>query len=169
MKQQYIEEAAKNKRIRVKYSWVMQFLLVLDQFGNVLAGGNSDVTISGRVGYNVHIEKTRGLFWKKMESVINFTFYPLDGPNHCLLAYCSDRHEEYRGAKMFFKIILAVLIVLFCILLIIPIRLIALIKAARTHYIMPSGENIPYKDLMITTEYAASQGDPCEILSGLTK
>lgn len=170
MEQQFIEEAARNKSIRVEYSWVMQFLLVLDQFGNVLAGGNSDITISGRVGYNVHESKGEGdAFWKNMENVINCTFYPLDGPHHCLLAYCSDKDEEYRGAKLFFRIVLAVLIFIFCILLFIPIRLIALINAARTHYVLSSGKKISYADLKNTITTVAEKDRPCNILEGLVK
>lgn len=170
MDAKFIKEEALKKNIKVRYSWIMQFLLVLDQLGNVLAGGNSDVTISGRVGYNVHVaDGEGGVFWKRMERVIDYSFYPLDGPHHCLLAYCSDKDEHYRGAKFFFRIILVILVVLFCFLLFIPIRLIALIKQARTHYILPSGKKITYADLKTVIEQITEDDVPCRILEGLTK
>jgi hypothetical protein len=170
MNQQRIEDSARDGSIKVRYSWLMQVLLVLDQFGNVLAGGNSDITISGRAGYHVHVpEGEGGAFWKKMEGIINYTFYPLDGPHHCLMAYCSDKDEHYRGSKLIFKIILVILIVLFCLLLFIPIRLIALFKFARTRYVLPTGEEIPYEDLNMTISKLAKMKDPCQILEAFAK
>jgi hypothetical protein len=170
MNQQRIEDSARDGSIKVRYSWIMQVLLVLDQFGNVIAGGNSDITISGRAGYHVHVpEGEGGTFWKKMEGIINYTFYPLDGPHHCLLAYCSDKDEEYRAANLFFRIVLGIMVFVFCILLFFPIRLITFIKALRTHYVLPTGEEIPYEDLEITINNVAKMKDPCELLEGFVK
>lgn len=70
----------------------------IDQLGNALGGGNSDVTISARIGYFSNRGQSKlQLWWRMMEKVINFTFEPLDGLGHCLQSYNNDnesKHEE---------------------------------------------------------------------------
>ncbi len=74
----------------------------VDQFGNTLALGNPDNTISARVGYFAnHPERHlfRRLAWKKywnfLQGFINLTFLPWDGPNHCYDAYLNSAGNEY--------------------------------------------------------------------------
>lgn len=163
------QEAVKNN-IEVKYSWIVQFLIALDQLGNVLGGGIADGTISARIGFNLHgKDGERDLYWKRLENIVDFTFYPLDGPKHCLLAYCSDKEEEYRGAKLFFRIVIAIIVVVFTILLFLPIRLISIFKPARTHYRLPNGTNIPYKDLESYIYETLEGEDPCAVLNCFAK
>lgn len=104
-------------------------LVAFDQLGNALAGGNPDATISARIGYNANYGKTNLKYWKFLEKSVNWTFSPVDGANHCLDAYDSDKGEEYYSAgKNWVKVVLASLAVGFCIPLSIIIRIIAFIK-----------------------------------------
>ena len=70
-------------------------LVAFDQLGNALAGGNPDVTISARIGYNANIGNTNLWLWKVLEAIVNFTFYLVDGKGHCLQAYNFDTVEDY--------------------------------------------------------------------------
>ncbi|MEC3908111.1 hypothetical protein VOI54_13860 [Tamlana sp. 2201CG12-4] len=94
-----------------------RLFVAIDQLGNVLAGGNPDNTISARVGYfaNFGVKKYRW-YWKMLEKVINTTFWPLDGENHCLQAYYNDAGEKFEpGGYAWIYFILNILIVLSCI------------------------------------------------------
>jgi len=74
------------------------FFIAIDQLGNVIAGGNPDNTISSRVGYytEVYYEKENiPLKWKLFRDIIDATFYPVDGENHCKEAYYNDAGEDF--------------------------------------------------------------------------
>ena len=74
------------------------FFVSIDQLGNVIAGGNPDNTISSRVGYyNKHnnVGKKAPVQWRVFEKIINFTFYPIDGEDHCHEAFHNDAGEEF--------------------------------------------------------------------------
>lgn len=58
----------------------------LDILGNALAGGNPEVTVSARVGYNA-FNRFDSKYWKTCESLIDWAFRPVDGYNHCYKAY----------------------------------------------------------------------------------
>lgn len=98
----------------------------IDQFGNVIAGGNPDNTISSRVGfYNKHnISDDKAPWqWRVFEKIINFSFWPIDGKDHCHEAFYNDSGEEFdENTKNILVAILASVIiipscVLICILL----------------------------------------------------
>ncbi len=75
-----------------------RFFIAIDQLGNVLAGGNPDNTISSRVGYynsRNYTESQVAWQWRFFEQIIDVTFYPIDGPNHCHEAYYSDSGEVF--------------------------------------------------------------------------
>ena len=65
----------------------------LDKVGNALCAGDYRATVSGRVGY--HALKMQ-LYWVILEWVIDKTFEPVDGVNHCYRAYL---YEEARYAS----------------------------------------------------------------------
>lgn len=118
-------EAEKLKR---KPSWFMNILISIDQLGNAIAGGNPDSTISARIGYFVSccfgfVKR----YWKFMETIVNFTFLPVDGIEHCKEAYLSDQDEEFNEGNMLSKIVLAIITIPICGVLIIIIRLIVFI------------------------------------------
>ena len=80
-------------------SWIGGVLIAIDQLGNAIAGGNPDATISARTGYFANEVKTAFQFyWKTMELIINFAFYPIDGPNHCYNEYLADKDDHIAGS-----------------------------------------------------------------------
>lgn len=66
------------------------------QLGNALVGGDADIPISGRVGY---FSQKGDAFLQICERIIDFTFYPVDGKNHCYKAYREDVLEDYKFDK----------------------------------------------------------------------
>lgn len=81
------------------HSFLKNFLVSIDQVGNALSGGDPAKTVSARVGYfaftTTNVTKW---YWKAMEKVINFTFWPVDGMNHCWKAYSAVRLEAYNDS-----------------------------------------------------------------------
>jgi len=78
--------------------YLSNFFIAIDQLGNVLAGGNPDNTISSRVGYYTEVyysEDKVPLKWELFRSIIDSSFYPIDGVNHCKEAYYNDAGEDF--------------------------------------------------------------------------
>ena len=92
-------------------------LLAFDQLANAICGGNSDCTISARVGY--YAEATRNTtkwYWKTAEQVIDFTYWPMQGPNHCKDAFESDPENilsDYNS--VFFLFLMSLIVIAICI------------------------------------------------------
>ncbi len=89
----------------------------IDQLGNVLAGGNPDNTISSRVGYYTrHFESERIPWqWRFFEKIIDFTFYPIDGKNHCHEAFHNDAGEIFdKETSDIMVAVLAIIIIPSC-------------------------------------------------------
>ncbi|WP_299108538.1 hypothetical protein [uncultured Tenacibaculum sp.] len=99
-------------------NFFVNFLISIDQLGNVIAGGNPDNTISSRVGYyteRYYPPEKVPLKWKILRNIINFTFYPIDGEDHCKEAYFNDAGEEFdKGTSDIAIAVLAILIVGSC-------------------------------------------------------
>lgn len=74
-----------------------------DIFLNAVSGGHPDVTVSARTGRYAYYYGDRknfaGWFWRTLETIINKTFEPLDGPDHCYQAWqwTLDNIEDKRG------------------------------------------------------------------------
>lgn len=71
----------------------MNVLIAVDKLGNTLSGGNHNSTISARVGYFSENPKNSivgRLYWKGLEKIIDFSFKPMDGDNHCHQAYVKE-------------------------------------------------------------------------------
>ena len=102
-----------------KSPYFFNLLVAIDQFGNALCGGNPDNTISARVGYFASTTKdATKYYWKAMEKIINFTFWPVDGEGHCLKAYKADRDEAYNDSGSdFFRVVLSIIIAGPCVLI----------------------------------------------------
>lgn len=112
-------------------SYIKNILISVDQLGNTIAAGNPDATISGRVGYysNHAIDAVRW-YWIMLQFIIDFTFYPVDGPNHCHDSYHREECEDYQPAK---GIVIMFLLSLITIASCIPIAsLLYLIKVFKT-------------------------------------
>lgn len=82
----------------LKHLYWLNLALAIDQLGNALAGGSADSTVSARVGFYSY-EKYRNrwlrLYWHGLRWLIDFAFYPIDGPEHCRQAYASDADELF--------------------------------------------------------------------------
>ena len=109
--------------------YIFNILVSIDQLGNAIAGGNPDNTISGRTGYFArHSLKCTRWYWKTLEFIIDFTFYPLDGFNHCLQAYQKEPFEKYYPLKGLTFFIFTLLVIPCCIILMPVINFFVYIK-----------------------------------------
>ena len=102
------------------WKYISNIFIAVDQLGNVLVGGNPDNTISARVGYYNHYHTFENgkvpWYWILFEKIIDFSFYPVDGENHCHEAYHSDPGEFFDNwATNFFMVLAAAIIILSCI------------------------------------------------------
>ena len=92
-------------------------LVSIDQLGNTICGGEPDNTISARVGY--FASKNRGpskYYWKLLEKIIDTTFWPIDGPNHCLKAFENDPEETFHDKNGdVFRVLLSFIIIITCV------------------------------------------------------
>jgi hypothetical protein len=110
-------------------SYVKNILVAIDQVGNALAGGNPDNTISGRTGYFAEHGQNYSLwFWILMESIIDTTFFPFDGPGHCAQAYELEKDEEFYLTRKIALVVFAIIAVISCMVLIVPFYLFHLIR-----------------------------------------
>lgn len=69
-----------------------QILFNLDRLGNALCAGDHRTTVSGRVGYHALNIKP---YWAVLEWVIDQTFRPVDGKNHCYRAFLYEERKGY--------------------------------------------------------------------------
>jgi len=95
-------------------NWPLAILIAIDQLGNALAGGHPDATISARVGYFSANAKRFLQYWKALESVINFAFFPIDGEKHCYNAWQKDRDERFQHGNDLARIFLGIIIFVVC-------------------------------------------------------
>jgi len=113
---------------------ILQFLIIIDQFGNALTGGNPNAVISARVAYFANIEKTAfQAYWKLLEWIINFAFFPIDGPNHCLRALENDTENKFKHGSDLAKALLGLIIIITSIFIAISLR-IAILIVPSWHY-----------------------------------
>lgn len=91
-------------------NWPHAVLIAVDQLGNALAGGHPVTTISARVGYFSLNAKMGRFYWQALEALINFAFYPIDGPDHCYKAWQNDTNKLYRIGSDIARVILSLLI-----------------------------------------------------------
>jgi hypothetical protein len=99
--------------------WIWNILIAIDQLGNTIAGGNPDITISARVGYfaNLSSNRTFYYYWSFLEFVIDLTFYPLDGPKHCLKSLEDDNEECHVHGSDLMRALLGLIAVTACVLI----------------------------------------------------
>lgn len=105
--------------------YIKNLLTAIDQLGNAISGGNPDVTISSRVGFHSAISE-RGGFWRVLERVIDFTFEPIDGKNHCLESALLDDDKCTQLPNTAAFITLGVIVMVSCLLLVPVIRVLSL-------------------------------------------
>lgn len=97
-------------------------MIGIDQLGNALTGGNPDSTISARVGYFSENAKRGRPYWKSLEAIIDFAFYPVDGPRHCYQAWQSEEGQQFRRGNDFFQILLSIIIIVACLIIAVVLR-----------------------------------------------
>ena len=87
-------------------------LIALDQFGMALCGGNEDCTVSATTRY--FYTNSVSWYWTIMRLIIDTTFYPVDGNEHCIDAYKKDKNEEYKTG---YKPVLIIGTILICLII----------------------------------------------------
>ena len=98
--------------------YLRNLFIALDQFVNALCAGNPDVTISARTGFLArHSRAITRFYWKIYEQIIDFAFYPLDGPGHCEQAYQKEDDEIRFVGSDLLTAVLGLVIVVSCILI----------------------------------------------------
>lgn len=110
-----------NKDSRL-WQYMSHLFISIDQFGNALAGGNPDNTISARVGYYSHhyYEANKvPWYWSLFERIIDTTFYPVDGPAHCHEAFHNDAGEvfDHRVTNVMIALAATLVIIPSCVLI----------------------------------------------------
>lgn len=91
--------------------------IFIDKILNWIAGGSIKNTISGRVGFYANHANTKvRWYWITMQKIIDFTFFPLDGLNHCHDAYHRDKSkDDYKPTKrIIFFFILSLVVIWSC-------------------------------------------------------
>ena len=74
-----------------KWNYWLNFGISIDKVGNTISQGSHHNTISARVGGCANTEGGHKKYWGFLEKVINWTFLPVDGPNHCYRAYLKEK------------------------------------------------------------------------------
>ena len=99
--------------------WLNCVLVAFDQLGNALAGGEPDVTISTRVGFHCHQKRDVHVWhWALLRTIIDFTFSPIDGGDHCDRAYRADTKAHHENGSDVARAILGLIVLAFCVFLI---------------------------------------------------
>lgn len=97
------------------YDW----LKLIDQAGNTLAGGNPQCTISART-YAL-VAATNKWYWHLLMYVIDLSFYPIDGPGHCKQSFLNEKEEDYFAAYAWVIVLEMLLIIPLCLFVIWPV------------------------------------------------
>ena len=108
-------------------------LIAIDQLGNALSGGHPVTTISARVGFFSANARKGILYWRWIERLIDFTFYPIDGPRHCYHAWQSDRNKLFRFGNDIARFFLSTLMIIVNPIIAIVLRLAVFIRPSLGH------------------------------------
>ena len=94
--------------------YIKNILVSLDRLANSIAYGSTDATISGRTGhYSNHSAPSVRWYWVMLKYIIDFTFFPVDGPGHCEHSCKQENCSDYKPANGFFFMLLLCLITIF--------------------------------------------------------
>lgn len=102
-----------------KWNYFLNVGISLDKLGNSLSGGSHKVTISARTGKHANTQGTYNTYWQLQQAIINFAFYPVDGPDHCHEAYKKEIEdtEVMREGNTLLRAILALIVLPSCIII----------------------------------------------------
>lgn len=92
-------------------TWLSRTLHWVDLTGNLITGGSPNETISARVGYHASYG---WWYWRLLEAVIDWAFYPLDGDHHCLQKYIEAKFGHYQDVSWLSAIPLAFFVLISC-------------------------------------------------------
>jgi len=53
----------------------------------------ADISMSGKVGWYANIKKNA--WFQFVQLIVDFTFFPIDGQDHCYQALVADKEEKY--------------------------------------------------------------------------
>ena len=114
-------------------SWILNVLIAIDQLGNAITGGNPDNTISARAAHFSRFSDSKFKhYWKIIEKIIDLTFEPVDGENHCLKSYHNEKGHHFGEGSDIARGILGLGVAVVCLILLIPFhivgKIISLIK-----------------------------------------
>ena len=100
--------------------WISNVFFACDRLCNAICGGSPFNTISARIGYHIsEADKWHSRYWNGLAAIIDFTFKPIDGPEHCLKAYYGERGVfSVNDGNDFVRCALGVVIAFSCALLI---------------------------------------------------
>lgn len=109
-----------------KWNYWLNVGISLDKLGNSLSGGSHNITISARTGKHANEPGAFQTYWEMQEAIINFAFYPVDGPDHCYEAYKKDAKDEQfiREGNKFLRAILALIVLPSCLIIGTTLRII---------------------------------------------
>lgn len=112
---------------------IKAILIGVDRIGNALCAGYYRFTVSGRIGY--FVTNRSNTYWRFLQWVVDSTFYPIDGKNHCVNAYKwemsfmkKNRMKRYRRGNDIALFALSIIVVAACFILAPIIWLLSLIK-----------------------------------------
>ena len=118
---------------------ILHFLLNIDRLGNAICAGYYEFTISGRIGYYAKFNGNR--YWLLLQWVVDSSFYPIDGKDHCLRAYCwekayirNSKNKKHRRGNDIALTLLSILVLLACLILTPIIWLISLIQSVKQKF-----------------------------------
>lgn len=123
-------------------SYLKNFFVSIDQLGNAIAGGNPDNTISSRVGFYNHFKynpNTVPIQWKVLEKIINTTFWPIDGEDHCKEAFRNDAGESFNNQpnNIVLSLLATIIIIPSCLLIAALLYLLLLVRLVSPKDITP--------------------------------
>lgn len=113
-------------------AYIKNILVSVDQLGNTIAGGNPDNTISSRIGHYCTDKKKSRWYWRALESIIDFSFYPIDGKNHCKVSFQIDSDEKFdKGTRNWAVALLTIIIISSCTIICPTLYFLWLLKVVR--------------------------------------
>lgn len=90
----------------------------IDMFGNALAAGNPENTISSRTGYFAREAKAYARwYWLTLEFVIDLAFFPFDGWGHCAAASSKENDEIYGFNRKIALVLFGLITIIGCLVI----------------------------------------------------
>ena len=111
-----------------KWNYWLNYGISIDKVGNTISQGSHHNTISARVGGCANTEGGHKKYWGFLEKVINWTFLPVDGPNHCYRAYLKEKDSTtFREGNKWGRAALVPILLIVCPIIGIVLRVLKVI------------------------------------------